>query len=301
MNKEIKISIITSLYNSIAYLEYFLQNFLEITNLEEVELIIIHNDPSEEEKEIIGKYSAKIPHLVYKEVPLEGLYNSWNRAIQLSSGKYLAMWSVDDRRVPDSLEKQAEVLDNDEDCMIVTGDYYKVFNYGDTKGHLKKDPAKKSLFNKIPKFNNGCFLMWRKSVHQKVGYFDEQLKIGGDWEFWCRVTYKYKAKSTETLLGYFLRINDEGLSKAKSKNKNIENQIIKMRYYNFYITNIYLLLFIKNIKLDKVINFGTYSKLKEYNRHVWFTIIPSLFFFWVLELKRLFVRLKYSLWENKVS
>lgn len=297
----IKISVITSLYKGISFLEPFLQNIIEIFNISEVELIIIHNDPFEEEKDIINKYADKIPHLIYREVPLEGLYASWNRAIQLANGEYLAMWSVDDRRIPGSLQKQAEVLDNDEDCMMVTGNYYKVFNYGDTKGYLKKDPAKRNIFNKVPKFNNGCFLMWRKSVHEKVGYFDEQFKVAGDWEFWCRVTYYYKVKSCNTVLGYFLRLNNEGLSKRDPAGNSIENQVVSIRYYNFYITNIYKMFKAKTIKPFEIKNFNTYKKLSANNSRVLLTVIPSVFFFWMLNFKRLAVRLKYTLKKYKIN
>lgn len=296
--KKIKISILTSLYKSHSYLELFLKNFLDISNINEVELVIIHNNPSSEEKEILHKYSDQIPHLVYKEVQLEGLYSSWNRAIKLSNGHYLAMWSVDDRRVTDSLEKQAEVLDKEKDCVIVTGNYYKVFNYGDTSGYLKKDPAKRNLFNKVPKFNNGCFLMWRKSIHEHVGYFDEQFKISGDWEFWCRVTKQYKARSINSVLGYYLRKSNEGLSKAINRKQDIENQIVKLRHYNFYLINPYPLFSNKKFHISAILNFDKIRKIKVNFFKIGVKIIPSLLLFWMPSFKRSLVNFKYTKLEN---
>jgi len=297
----IKISIITSIYKGLPYLEPFLLNFLNIENLEETELIIIHNNPSDEEKKIIDKYRPLILNLIYQEVELEPIYTSWNRAIKLSTGEYIAMWSVDDRRTPNSLVTQALVLDKDPECMIVSGNYYKVFNYSDTNGYLKKDPVKRNRFNNFPKFNNGCFLMWRKSVHQQIGFFDEQFKIGGDWEFWSRVTSNFKALPCDCTLGYFLRARNEGLSKKKSNVNDIENQIVHMRYYLFYIINIYTLLKIRNIKLNEILNNDKYKKIKVTNRFIYISLVPSLFLFWIPRFKRFLANFIYKRREESLK
>jgi Glycosyl transferase family 2 len=294
MKSPIKISILTSIYKGEKYLKGFFESFLNISNLNEVELILIHNDPDIEETNIVNEYKNEIPNIIYTEVPREDVYASWNRAIKLSTGKYLAMWSVDDRRLPDSLGKQAEILEKNKDCMIVSGNYYKVFKYGDTNGYLKKDPVKQSLFNKVPKFNNGCFLMWRKSVHDKVGYFDEQFKIGGDWEFWCRVTNNFKALPCNTILGYYLRVSNEGLSKKKTKAVCVENQIVHMRYYNFYIINIYKYLANKNINIANIVNFKENRRIKFYNKTYMLKSLPSFLFFWIPQTKKMIVELLYK-------
>jgi len=293
----IKTSIITSLYNSSKYLEPFFLNFLEITNLNQVELIIIHNDPQEAEKEIIQKYSKEVPNLIYKQVPLEGLYNSWNRAIRISNGKYIAMWSVDDRRVPDSLEKQAEILDYDSDCMIVSGNYYKVSEYGDTIGILKKDPILKRKMNGITKFNNGCFLMWRKKVHNTAGYFDEQLKIIGDHDFWIRVSLLHKVKSIDEILGYYLR-NNEGISKLSIKDNNKELNVVKFRYYKYFIINPYIFFYRQYIYDDKIIlkkikSFGKFNENKAYSSPSVISVFISFLLFWWPLTKKIIVEIKY--------
>lgn len=300
-DRKIKISIIVSLYKSQKYLEPFLINFLEIDNIDETELVIVHNEPTDEENAILNNFLSKIPNIIHVAVPLEPLYTSWNRAISLSKGEYLAMWSVDDRRTSHSLRLQADILDKNPDCMIVSGNYFKVFNYGDIVGFLKKDPVKKNIFNKMPKFNNGCFLMWRKIVHEKIGYFDEQFKVGGDWEFWSRVTYNYNALPCNTVLGYFLRINNEGLSKRKSKEKDVENQVVKLRFYNLFTTNIYTYLLNPNISLSKIKNFGELKPIK-YNRYSCiFTSLPSFLIFWGNDFKRHLIRLRYQIKEKHIK
>ena len=294
----VKISVITSLYNCEAYLHGFFEAFLKIININEVELVIIHNDPSSVEKKIIQQRIRDLYHYQYITVQRENLYKSWNRAILKSSGKYLAMWNVDDVRDKDCLAEQAQYLDSHSNTAIVSGDYIKVFNYGDKKGVLKRDHVIKNKFTGITKFNNGCFLMWRREIHDEIGYFDEQFRVGGDWEFWMRITAKYKAGRIDKLLGYYLKAENQGISKTDAK-VFTENYVIKVRYYRYFLINIYFMLFQylkkKNIYIRKIQNFGQYNNLNCRVRPCLISIIASFFLFWVPGLERLLVRYKYTI------
>lgn len=293
---DVKISVLTSLYNGLEYLEKFFECYIAISNIAKTELIIIHNSPTEAEKKIINKYAPRIPYLTYLEVPREVIYESWNRGIQVARGKYIAMWNVDDRRTQFSLEEQARLLDSDATCMIATGDYYKVFNYGDEFGYYKTDPVKKGIFNRMPKFNNGCFLMWRKSVHNDIGYFDEQYKISGDTEFWFRMTRKFSAKSTNTILGYYLRVSGKGLSKRKKRN-DVEYEITCMRYHNIFAINVYKLITNNTIRYSKIKNYSAYMPIQT-NKYLLLRLLPSIVFFWLRPVTRIMVKLKYFLLER---
>src|SRR5215831_8735385 len=96
----INISVITSLYKSERFLEQFLGHYFKIENLHECELILVHNETTEEELRIINQFDWQSVHKVHLPVPREGLYSSWNRAARIARGKYLAVWNVDDIRTP---------------------------------------------------------------------------------------------------------------------------------------------------------------------------------------------------------
>ena len=55
-------------------------------------------------------------------------------------------------------------------------------------------------------FFDGAFIMWRKSIHEKIGYFDEQFMISGDQNFWYRLTGFYIIQKVNTVLGAFMDI-----------------------------------------------------------------------------------------------
>lgn len=291
------ISVLTSLYNSEKYLESFFRNFLKMSNLFDLELIVIHNDPSEMENKIIANYRNQIPHIIYIKTKREGVYRSWNRGIEASNGKYIAMWNVDDIRFTNSLQEQAKYLDDHSDISIVSGNYYKVFTYGEEKGILKKDPVRFNRFNGVFKFNNGCFLMWRKIVHNKIGYFDEQFKVGGDWEFWCRVTINYRAANPGTNLGCYLRDSQDGISKVVKEFREIENFIVKSRYYKLYIINYFKIKSNSSFLLKSIKNFDVYTDIDINTPKINISFFLSVILFWWPSLLNHLIDLKYLLFK----
>ncbi len=295
----IKISVITSIYRGEKYIDGFFENFLEITNLNEVELVIIHNDPLNQEKTIISKYREKIPNIKIIEVSRENVYTSWNRGIQNSSGKYLAMWNIDDCRSKSSLEEQALVLDSDNDCMMVTGKYYKVFEYGEKEGYLKHCKLGKSFLNRTMSFTNGCFLMWRKTIHDLVGMFDEQFHVAGDWEFWMRVSSSFLVSKIDTPLGYYLRESATGISKIRAKETDVESDIIKYRYYRFNIANpfrVFNRVFLKKeYKIDEILNGQKFRKCHIKKGMNCISISLGFVFFWIHSFVKSLVEIKYRL------
>lgn len=298
----IKISVIASLYRADKYLSDFFKNFISIDGLDQIELVIVHNDPTQAENKIIDSWRKKIPNFQYLKVPREGLYKSWNRGIKHASGKYVGMWNVDDRRKPESLLEQAKVLDTKSEYMMVTGDYQKVFSYRDEEGIYKRDPVKRGWINNLPRFHNGCFLLWRKEVHEKIGYFDEQFRIAGDTEFWYRLNYNYKTYPLNKVVGYYLRKSNEGLSKKGNPRYYIEQYIFRRRFFKIFIVNglnVFKKIKEERIDIHHIVNFDEKVKIKnmEKNTNI-ITTILSVIFFWYQPLVKKLVELKFFALEK---
>ena len=234
----IKISVITSLYRCEEYLNAYFSSILKIINLYEVEFIFIHNDPTQTEKDLIEYFLNKNKQITYQyvSIPREGLYKSWNRGIQLSKGDYIAVWNVDDVRTPNSIRIQAEALDTHPGGGLVYGNKYILSSRDDTTPqlHIPKEIDNASWFKK---FQDGSLIMWRKSVHNEIGYFDEQFICAGDMDFWYRVAKKYNIIKCDKILGSFLNEIGIGISK-KIGISYIEQIIIGLRYGFFLPVNI---------------------------------------------------------------
>src|SRR5436190_2118038 len=108
-----RISVITSLYRCQQYLKAYLEAAALIDHPEDVEILLLHNEPLPEELQIIEslQHSVKVSlrHIIVSE--REGLYATWNRGLREVRGEFIAIWNVDDVRTPFSLDSQRACLE----------------------------------------------------------------------------------------------------------------------------------------------------------------------------------------------
>ena len=246
-----KISVLTSLYNCDQYLTGYFDALNKITNLYEVEVLLLHNEPSESELFLIKEAITCLPFVRHIVIPKrESLYATWNRGIKLANGKYIAVWNVDDVRIPNSLFLQSKTLDEHPEETMTYGDMILNTKYGSTAGKLVQAPAYPiKKFDFLRSHYIGCFPMWRKEIHNILGYFDEQFRLVGDYEFQIRVVRAFPLVKTEALIGYYLTSVPSKLS-SNSSIQNIERTAVEVRYGVFDKMN--LLYIIKAIYKHKI-------------------------------------------------
>ncbi len=122
-----------------------------------------------------------------------GMYNAWNVGIKTATTPYITNWNIDDLRHPINTKIKYDLLENNPGIDMVYNWYAATHNEEDnfytidlTTTFIAQYPDN---FHEIV-FNN-CYAgpdpMWRKSLHEQVGYFDnENFATIGDWEMWVR-------------------------------------------------------------------------------------------------------------------
>ena len=61
----------------------------------------------------------------------------------------------------------------------------------------------------------GCMPLWKKSLHEKAGFFNENYKHAGDWEMWLRaVRNGANFKKVNGTHGLYY-VNPDGLSTSE--------------------------------------------------------------------------------------
>jgi glycosyltransferase involved in cell wall biosynthesis len=224
-----KVSTITPCFKMKKYLKVFLDDLPKQTYFDQLEVVLDHNEPDDEEvewvKEFQKKYPNKIKHLIVSKVDPIGI--SMNRCITESTGEVLTIWNVDDLRTPDSIELQINTM-NEKNADIIYGDYIIVKKFQSTSGKLiQHDGISENEFTRSMIF--GPFLMFKKKLCDKAGYFDEQLKSGADFDFSVRLALNGKAAKVKGILGYYL---NEGLGASTRPNslQPVERTVIELRY-----------------------------------------------------------------------
>ena len=222
-----KVSTITPCYRMEKYMEGFLVNLSEQTH-SDIEVVMDHNDPSDEEVAMIESYNEIYDNIFHIQVEgVDPLGVSWNRCIENSSGDYLCIWNVDDLRTPDSIEQMANVLDENPDVDFVYGDFTIVPEFQTTQGQYvnnagREDELKSGMIL-------GPFFMFRKSFLKMTGVFDEQFSCCNDYDLAMRFARCGKGMHIPNILGYYL---NEGLGQSTRSDsvQPIERTVIELRY-----------------------------------------------------------------------
>lgn len=185
-----KISIITPTYNSATTLARTMDSVL-IQNYPDLEYIIIDGASTDSTKETVVRYQDKL-NIKFISEPDKGIYDAMNKGIRLASGDIIGILNSDD--FYDNSEVLQNVAGTFEDTAVDAV-------YGDIK-YFGSDVNKITRYWQAgeyteAKFNNGWMmphptLFARKSVYNKCGLYNTDLKLAADYEFILRLLKIHK-------------------------------------------------------------------------------------------------------------
>lgn len=236
-----KISAIVSTYNSECFLASRLDNLLNQTVAEWLEIIVVNSGSEEREREIVRRYQADHKdRIIYVETERENLYQSWNRAIRLCRGQYITNANTDDRLCFDALELLSNALDRDAGIGLVYGDSYSTATVSDIiefngtferrDGWTHVTQPDYSHKNLLLSCLCGPHPMWRRAFHDSHGLFDTQYVVAGDYEFWLRIAEDTKFLHLDQSLGLVYE-NPNGIENRNRRLLFDENKQLRLLYF----------------------------------------------------------------------
>jgi len=213
------------------YLKLFLEELPKQTIFNDIEIVLDHNEPSDLEiswvKEFQAKYPGRLQHNITTPVAPIGV--SMNKCIELSKAPLLAIWNVDDLRTADSLEKQVSILSGPS-YGVCHGNFVITNKFGEKHGKLIDHSQYKDSNPELTRgMVIGPFFAWHKFICNSVGYFDEQLKSGADFDLAIRLAIASRVGVVHGVLGYYLD-EGRGASTNGSWKQPVERTIIEQRY-----------------------------------------------------------------------
>ena len=244
-----KVSTITPCYNMSKYMKGFLDNLSTQTH-KDLEIVLDHNDPSDEEVKLVEEYNEQYDNILHIKVEgVDPIGTSMNRCIEYATGDYLCIWNVDDLRTPDSIEVMAKALDENPDVDFVYGNYIIVPKFGSTEGQYVDETGREDELT--TGMILGPYFMFRKSILEKSGIFDEQLVQGADYDLALRLAMNGKGLHLPINLGYYL---NEGLGQSTKPNSKqpIERTVIELRY-NIRVLEPHLVPYTRSYDVENII------------------------------------------------
>lgn len=204
-----KVTAIVSTYASERFIRGCLDDLVAQTFFSQIEVIVIDACSPENERTTVEEFQRQHANIRYERTPERiPLYAAWNRAIRLARGEYLTNSNTDDRHAPHALERLARALDEHPEAGVayastaITEQENATLAAAPIKGHFKarKFDRRRLFRDCLP----GPQPMWRRSLHERFGWFDESFCSGGDYEFWLRISGEVKFIDVPEVLGLFL-------------------------------------------------------------------------------------------------
>ena len=184
MNK--KLSIITINYNNVDGLKRTIASVVNQT-WQEFEYIIIDGGSTDGSAEYLAAESSNFTYWVSEADA--GIYNAMNKGIAKATGEYLLFLNSGDHfNMPTSLQQVQNYFIGLQDFI-----YFNITVVAATKTYLLENPEQLTfsyLSNNHP--CHQCVFI-RKELFDRIGYYDEQLKIVSDWKFFILAVLKHNA------------------------------------------------------------------------------------------------------------
>ena len=215
-NKNIKVSVIIPAYNSAKFIREAIESVYSQT-YKNLEIIIIDDGSTDDTKKIAQNYNERIKYFYQKNM---GPASARNSGIKKSTGDYIAFLDADDIWEKTKIEKQLSILKKYPkykfvycDANFVNSNKITIPNYPRRVEILKGDillPFINTYFLLLP-----TIILDSKCI-SKIGYFNNNLKVGEDFDFILRLTKNYKGYGIGEKL-YIRRVHENSLSRQDYK------------------------------------------------------------------------------------
>jgi GT2 family glycosyltransferase len=180
------VSALISAYYAEDFMAGRLQNLLDQDPVPDMVVVCKHDSV---EEQIARDYGVE-KIVTTSHIPTIGA--AWNAAIEQASGDYCVIANTDDRFLPGGLKMLSDVLDNVPAAGYVFSDLFLV-KYGITTprpnhGRLDKPGLIPAAYAKLKqRYFCGPMPMWRRSLHNKYGYFYEHYIVASDYDWVLRL------------------------------------------------------------------------------------------------------------------
>jgi glycosyltransferase involved in cell wall biosynthesis len=222
MNK--KISIITINYNNLEGLKKTVESVLNQT-WRGFEYIIIDGGSKDGSAAYIKSQREYLDYWVSE--PDKGIYNAMNKGIKAGKGEYLLFLNSGDCLYDSTvIEKSAKHLSG---CDLITFDMEMV---GENRSTIETYPSELKFSDMFYGYLPHSSTFIKKQLFDKVGLYDETLKIVSDWKFMILALFTYQCsycKIEGTVSTFYLG----GISSQVNNSKE-RDEVLKSSFSNFY-------------------------------------------------------------------
>ncbi|GAB1543637.1 glycosyltransferase [Scytonema sp. NUACC21] len=229
-----KVSVVVPAYNVSSYIEDTLRS-LQQQSFKEFEVLIVDDGSTDNTAEIVKPYVKQDSRFQLWQKQNGGLSSARNHGICHARGEYIALLDGDDVYHPDKLANHVARLDNNPEVGVVYSASRAIRDDGKptfvrlSGKPVYSDPLLALLCKNF--VGHGSNAVFRRSLVDEVGEFDESLRSLEDIDFWLRVaaTRKWEFYREGRTLCYY-RVRPSGLSFNVTQMQRCNEQVIQNAY-----------------------------------------------------------------------
>jgi len=222
-----KVSIIIPFYNC-PYVDQAIESALSQT-YENIEIVVV-NDGATSFTEKISPFRDKI---VYIEKENGGTATALNSGLLAATGEYIAWLSSDDYFVSEKVSRQIQFMkEKNIEASFTNYDYIDKDNQVLIPWCGKRFANIEDVYKTFLTLNgiNGCTVIIKKNIFEKIGYFSPYFRYTHDYEMWFRMLVNdYPIHYLDEILTKFRTHENTGTRKYQTEMQK-EMAIIEHNY-----------------------------------------------------------------------
>ena len=222
-----KISILMATWNCSPLLANFFRS-LQTQRAGDWELLLLDNCSSDGLPELVNHYREAHPHQVirFSSQADTGIYDAWNRGIELARGTYLCFIGADDEFVSsESLQQLLDLTSSSVELITCRNSYYS------SDGQFLRDWGSPWSWLRMRESMNIAHpgMLVRRDLFERFGLFDPSFRICGDYEWFLRLSPSASSIHCSTTI---LKIVQAGVSHTKISAVYVETFRAQRRHLN---------------------------------------------------------------------
>ena len=226
-----KLSILLVVLNNKAFIAQAMDNFVA-QSCPDAELLVMDGASTDGTLSIIQDYARRFSNIRYVSEKDAGQSDAMNKGLRLANGEFVSFLNVDDYYSEGVLNEVVRLLQSDASIDFITGNC----NVWNAQGELiylnRPTPIEKHHVLSGYHFPvNPTAYFYSKSIHEKVGFYNEKNHYNMDLEFIIQTVLQYKITYVDRIWGNFRMLpNSKTFSDQSTKQLEIRKHALLSSY-----------------------------------------------------------------------
>jgi glycosyltransferase involved in cell wall biosynthesis len=205
-----QVSVIIPTYNRALFVGEAIQSVLGQT-FSDFELIIVDDGSTDDTETVVAQFNdLRIRYIRHDNMGISGARNT---GIRNARGQYIAFLDSDDLWLPQLLEVEVPILDQNPDVGVICAKAQGIDSAGsltfESRGYFQKYPnqtLKSMLYGDFTCIQTN---LARRQCFERAGLFDESLVGRVDWDMFLRLAQHYSFAHVDRVLAHFRTHTDQ--------------------------------------------------------------------------------------------